>query len=109
MLSRHLDVGRIAMDKFVAALLNECEVQGMQPPITVCVVSHGGSLFCLRVTGEGHDLEVLCRYPEDPIEPQSPISIFVVDKIGKATHGYVAVDDPASVTLDDARSRTFRN
>jgi hypothetical protein len=95
------------VDQFLAALLSQCEIQGIQPPMTVCVVSHGGSLFCLRVTGDADHPEVLCRYPENPVEPQSPITVFVVDVVGRATCGYVAVDDPASVTLNDARSKVF--
>ena len=44
---------------------------------------------------------------ENSAMTKPPITVFVVDVVGRATCGYVAVDDPASVTLNDARSKVF--
>ena len=88
--------------KFLRAMLDRCDKQGMVQPFTVCVVSGDGSLFCLRIASDesaGTSAELLCSHPEEQDEPQLPMTIFVVDSVGKAGHGHVAVDDPISVTL----------
>ena len=84
--------------KFTQAILDKCDEQGMQSPVTVCAVAHDGSIFCLRVSGEEEGgAELLCSHPEAATSRELPIRVFVVDAIGQAING--RFDDPEGLRL----------
>jgi hypothetical protein len=81
------------MEDFAAMLgeiFNQCEAQGMQPPLVVCAVAPNGSVLAVRAHGAGKEPDILAEHTEDGV--RLPITIVVLDQRNIAIRVTVAAD-----------------